>query len=125
MVVLGLMVGIPVGAIFVFIYILFGNDESLESYRSPATKFAFMSFVLLICALTVIMVVRFQWGLWAFGFLGAAGWSLVLSAISGFWHEFENAMDGDRASWLVGAFFFLVSGFVIVGYWDEFVASLS
>ena len=103
----------------------FGNDESLESSRSPATKIAFMSFVPLIWALTVIMVVRFQWGLWAFGFLGAAGWFLVLSAISGFWHEFENAMDGDRASWLVGPFFFLVSGFVIVGYWDEFIASLS
>ena len=103
----------------------FGNDESLESSRSPATKIAFMSFVPLIWALTVIMVVRFQWGLWAFGFLGAAGWFLVLSAISGFWHEFENAMDGDRASRLVGVFFFLVPGFVIVVYWAEFLASLS
>ena len=114
MIVMGLMAGIPVGAICAIIFVLFGNDEKEESYRSLSTKFAFLGIIVCLCALSLVFWSEFGWGMWSWGFLGLSGWLLLIFAITGFWHELDGDFSSDLQAWICGVGFWIFGGGYII-----------
>ena len=124
MILLGLLAGIPVGAIFVLIFILFGNDEAYENHRPLSTKFTFLGLVIDAVAFSSFFWLTYG-SVWAWCFLGSAGWVVVLLAITGIWNELKYDTETVWGMWLCGLATWITGGWYLISVWTDLVRSLS
>ena len=124
LIILGLMAGIPLGLICVLIYLLSGLDARDYDYRPWQIKVTFLGFVLCTLSLCSHFWLLYE-SMWAFALLGGFGWFLTLSAITGWWHEFEDSFDSERQVWwvMVGIWFF--GSIYPIAVWNDLVKSFN